>query len=111
MKTKKIKKFSKAIKKFLEQEGEVRTTPFKDFYSKIIIDKKNLQFLLVQHYYDDKDNFDYRLVYHLEIKEGKIVILKCNIDTDVIREFNYLGILAKYITSANAPKYLRELNN
>lgn len=111
MKKKKIKKFSKAIKKFLEREGMVRKTTLTDFKSKIIIDKKELQFLLIQHYYDDNDNFKYWLALHLEIRDDKIVVLKCNKDTDLIREFNYLGILEKHIIWADEPKYLRELDN
>ena len=47
MKKKRIKKFSKAIIKFLEQEGDVRVTQLSEFNSRVIIDKKNLQFLLV----------------------------------------------------------------
>jgi len=105
MKKKRIKKFSKAIIKFLEQEGEVRITQFSDFNSRVIIDKENLQFLLVQTYWNG-NNFKYQLCCHIEIREDKIVILQCNKDVDLMREFNYLGILAKHIRSADSPKYL-----
>lgn len=108
MKKKRIKKFSKAIIKFLEQEGDVRVTQLSEFNSRVIIDKKNLQFLLVQTYWN-KNNFKYHLSCHIEIREDKIVILQCNMDVDLERAFNYIGILTKHIILANSPKYLLDL--
>lgn len=110
MKTKKVKKFSKAIKKFLKRHGRGSNDRIKNFNRRVIIDKKRLQFLLVHSYWIDK-RYVYRVCIHFEIIGNKISVVTCNMDVNIEKEFNYLGILAKHITSSDTEEYLRDIPN
>ncbi len=103
----KLKKKIKAVKAFLKEQSSFKISCMPDVKSKVIIDKKTNQYLLIWTGWKGA-KYIYRIWYHFQIINDKIIVVENKTDVDLAEELEYLGIDRRDIIVAWVPDYLRD---
>ena len=103
----KVKKYTKAIKAFLKEQSGFKISYMPDVKSRIVIDKKRNQYLLIWTGWKES-KYIYRIWYHFEIVNGKIIVLENKTDVDLAEELEYFGVDRRDMIAGWTPDYLRD---
>jgi len=87
----KLKKYRKILTKILERHAAIKIDNMPLVVSKLIIDKTQTNFLIFDIGWHKK-SFVHNIVFHFEIKKGKIYAYKNATDFDIIGELIETGI-------------------
>lgn len=87
----KITKYKQILKKELERHATIRFANAPEIESRLLIDEGENNFLLMNVGWSNR-RYHHGIVFHFEIKNEKVWLLKNNTDTDIGTKLSELGI-------------------
>lgn len=85
------KKYENIIRQLLEEYASVKSPFWPDVENQVLIDTDRHHYQLVRLGWDDRRNFVHYVVFHFDIKDGKIWIQANNTDRNIADELATLG--------------------
>jgi hypothetical protein len=87
----KVKKYQEILTSYLKKQAGIKPVNMPNIDSYAIIDKENNHFQLLQSGWQDHD-YIFTVVYHFDIKNGKVWFQRNITDKDVVDELMEMGI-------------------
>ncbi|MCU0347225.1 MAG: XisI protein [Saprospiraceae bacterium] len=87
----KVKKYQDILLEYLGQQAKIKPANMPEIESFVVADKENNHFQLLQSGWQNR-SFVFTVVYHFDIRNGKVWFLQNITDKDVVDELMEMGI-------------------